>query len=197
MAHIDNRGFSVVIVGSNICQHSGSQGKVFFAAHQRLSHGDALEGIGISRQLFNQIGVFIAMHQVRRLHDQSLDTIFHGTVQRFGDVVNHLTVPVLHMVNDDLAGESPANAPVGECPLQSALNSADGHAAAVIEARSEGDHQQFLLPDFIRIQRVVQRGVTGFIVLFLFCILSKGRSFAAAPCGKEGEHQTQGQDKRE
>ena len=136
------------------------------------------------------------MHQVRRLHDQSLDTIFHGTVQRFGNVVNHLTVPVLHMVNDDLAGESPADAPIGKCLLQGALNSADGHAAAVIEARSEGDHQQFLLPDLIRIQRVVQRSVTGFIVLFLFRVFGKSRSSAVAPCSKESEHQTQGQDKR-
>ena len=99
------------------------------------------------------------------------------------------------MVNDDMAGKGAAYAEVRESFFQRVFDSTDGQAAAVVIAGAEADDEKFLLSDFILIARVVQRGITGFVVFFLFLFFGKRNGAHRAEPGEEGcrkcEHQKQ------
>ena len=72
------------------------------------------------------------MHQVGRLNQQDPDPVLDGTLQRPGHVVDRFAVPSEHVIDDDLAGESPAHAPLRERLDQGALHTADGQTAAYL-----------------------------------------------------------------
>lgn len=166
VAHKADGGLSVVILLR--CVHNGlcHSFKIFVRGQQRLTDGHLLKGIGILGYLIHQIVVFETTHQMGGLHHQRLDTIIHRTIQCFRHIVDGDIISALYMVNDNLAGKSPAHAVVRAGIGNGALNGTDGQSAAVIIAGAEADDQQLPLPDLILVARIVQAGVPRFVVFF-------------------------------
>ena len=65
------------------------------------------------------------------------------------------------MVDDNLCSEGTADGPVGECGGNGILNALDVGDTAAIEGGAEGDHQDFLLANFVGIAGIVQGGIAG------------------------------------
>ena len=128
-------------------------------AQKRLRHADGLEITRDGIHGFHELVVLRAVHQVCRLDDEILHAICLRARQCLRDVVDLLAVPGLHMVDDDLGRERPAHGPVRIGLLDSLLDSADILCAAVVEGGAEAHHQDLVLADLIRVQRIVQGGV--------------------------------------
>ena len=174
VSHEADSGLPVVIVLRRLHDGVSHRAEILVRGEQRLSDHDLLKAVGVLCDLVLQIRVLQSVHQVGRLDHQGLHAVLHCAVQCLPHVVNNLPVPLFHVVDDDLAGECAADAPVRECFLQGFLDGADGLPAAVVEAGSEAHHQQFLLPDVIPVPRIVQGSIAG-IVVFFFLFLRRGR----------------------
>ena len=145
-------GLLIVIDGRGIAAH---------LTQQRLGDSNALKLILVGVDSLAHLIVLRAVHQMRRLDDQILDAVGHGTVQRLLHVVDLLAVTGLHMVDDDLGGKGAANAPIGVCGLQGILNALDVRRTAAVEGGAEADDQQLILTDVICVAGIIQRSITG------------------------------------
>ena len=140
------------------------------------------EGIRIIGDFVDEIRILEAvLHEVGRLDYERFHIVCDSPVERFLHVVDFDFVAGLDMVNDDLAGECTADAVIRKFFRKFLLDRADREPAAVIVARAEADDEKLLFADSVRVQRIVQRCVTGVIVLlvrFLCCALRSALCFA-------------------
>ena len=180
MAHEADGGVAVIVLGGRLGDGVGHRLEVPITGQQGRAYRDMLKGVGVLGQLVHQVRVLQAVHQVGGLDHQRFDAVVHRPVQGRLDIVDLHAVPLPHPVNDDLAGEGPADRPVREGLRQGRFNGADGQAAAVVVAGAEADHQQLLLPDLVLIAGVVQAGVSG---VHLLRILGEIRGRAASDTG--------------
>ena len=96
---------------------------------------------------------------MRRLHDEVLHAVGHGTLKRLGHIVDLLAVTGLNVVDDDLRRECAAHRPVGVSLLQGVLNALDVVDAAVVVGRAERNDQKLVFADAVLIAGIVQRSV--------------------------------------
>ena len=89
----------------------------------------------------DHIVVFIAAHNVGRLHHEGLDVVLDKALERLLDVVNFQSVPLLELVDDDLAGEGSAHLEFGKFLLDCLFDRADGLFPAVVVAGAEAHNQ--------------------------------------------------------
>ena len=125
------------------------------------ANGNGFKSVGILGHLVHQVVVLQAVHQMGGLNHQILDPVGDGTVQGLAHIVDDFAVPVLHMVDDDLAGEASSHGILREGLLHSRLDGANGQAAVVVVAGAKADHQQLVLADFIFVAGGVLAGVAG------------------------------------
>ena len=173
VAHEADGGLAVIIGGGGLYDGIGNRLEILIGGQQRLADGDSLKGIGILGNLVHQVAVLQAVHQMGGLNHQILDPVGDGTVQGLAHIVDDLAVPVLHMVDDDLAGEASSHGILREGLLHSRLDGANGQAAVVVVAGAKADHQQLALADLILVAGIIQRSIAGFVV---FLILFPGHS---------------------
>ena len=128
-------------------------------AQKRLRHADGLEIARHCSHGFHELVVLRAVHQVRRLNDEILHAVCLRARQCLVDIVDDFLIAGLHMVDDDLGRKRPAHGPVRIGLLNGLLDPADILCAAVVEGGAEAHHQDLVLADLIRVQRIVQGGV--------------------------------------
>ena len=143
--------FLILIDNSRIVAHF---------AEQRLCNSDALKLILIPVKQLVHLVVLCAVHEMRRLHNEVLNTVCNSAIKRLLHVIDLLIVTRLHVVDDDLSGERAADRPIRVGFLQSVLNALDILYATVVEGRTEADNEQLVFADFVFVARVVFRGVT-------------------------------------
>ena len=130
-------------------------------AQQGLSNGNAFELIRVLVHSFAHFVVLSAVHQVSRLNNQVLNAVGNSAVQSLLHVINFLAIAGLHMVDDDLCGESAADGPIRVSGLQGILDALDICRAAAVEGGAKADDQQFVFADLIPIAGIVQVGIAG------------------------------------
>ena len=168
VAHEADGGLAVIVVGCGVDDRLGHRVKVAVDVQQGLGQDKLVKGVGVCGELVLEIVVLKAVHQVGRLHDQGLDAVVDRAFKRLAHIVDDLSVAVFHMVNDDLACEGAADAPIGKRLLQGALDRADGQAAAVVVAGAKGHDEKLTLPDIVGVAGIVQRRVAGLVIFFVF-----------------------------
>ena len=167
MAHEADGGLAVVKLGGGVHDRLHDGLEILVAGQQRLADGDLLKRICIGGQLGHDIVVLQAIHQMGGLHHERFDAVGHSAVQRLGHVIDDLAVAGLDVINDDLAGKAAAHGIIREGLLHGGLDGPNGQAATIVVAGTEADDQQLVFADIVRIAGIVQRGVAGFVVLFL------------------------------
>ena len=130
-------------------------------AQQGLSNGNAFELIRVLVHSFAHFVVLSAVHQVSRLNNQVLNAVGNSAVQSLLHVIDFLAIAGLHMVDDDLCGESAADGPIRVSGLQGILDALDICRAAAVEGGTKADDQQFVFADLIPIAGIVQVGIAG------------------------------------
>ena len=117
MAHEADGGLAVVILGGGLGDGRCHPLKVCLVGEQGLADGQVLEGVGVLGRRVHQLFILQAVHQMGGLEDEGLDPVVHRPVQGLPDVVHGHPVPVLHFIQNDLAGKGPADRVVGEGSL--------------------------------------------------------------------------------
>ena len=141
MAHEHHGGLAVVIGGGVGGDGGDDRLEVIVGGQQGLAQNDLAEGILVVCQLVLQVVVLVTVHQMGGLDDEVLDAVGGGPVQSLGHVVDLQAVPLGQLVDDDLAGEGPADLIVGEGLLNGLLSGADGGVPALVVAGAEAHHQ--------------------------------------------------------
>ena len=179
VAHEYDGCLSVIIFGCPLCNGLYHSFIVFLTGDQGDSDRQLIESVRVLGRLFHQIIIFMTIHHVGRLDDQLFYLIINCSLQGSFHVIDLYTIPLCHMLNNDVGSKGPADRVVRESVFQGLLNGADGHTAAVIIAGTETDDQQFFVSDFILVAGIVKAGVTGLVILFFFlfrrgCIAGRG-----------------------
>ena len=103
-----------------------------------------------------------------RLYDQVFDTVIHGAVQCRINIVNQDAIAPLNMVDNNVCGKASSDRIIRESCFQIILDCTDGQATAVVEAGAEAEDKKLVFTDVILIADIVQRSITGIVVLLIF-----------------------------
>ena len=79
---------------------------------ERLRNGHGLKFVRIGLEIFGQLVVLRAVHEVGRLDDQVLHTVFDGALKGLLHVVDEFFIAGLYMIDDDLGRKCPPHRPV-------------------------------------------------------------------------------------
>ena len=93
------------------------------------------------------------------MDDDVLDAVGNSAVHGLFEVVDHFTVSVLHVVDDDLRSKASADVELRESSGDVLFDGADGESSGIVKAGSEGYDQDFRGADAVLIQRIVERSV--------------------------------------
>ena len=133
---------------------------IAYTAQKRLRDADCRKISPDRFDSLHELIVFRPVHQMRGLDHEIPDAVFLSARQRLLYVVDHFAVPGLHMVEDDLGRKRPAHGPVGIGRLDRLLDPADIRRPAVVEGSSKAHDKDLILPDPVRIERVIGRGIS-------------------------------------
>ena len=129
--------------------------EIIIACEERLAENYLFKGVGIACNSVNDLVILDTVHQVCGLDNKVFYAVVNSSFESLVDVIDVDTVTALNVVDDDVCCKTTAHRVFRESLVESALDSADSQAAAVVEAGSEAEHQQLIVADIVLISDIV------------------------------------------
>ena len=141
MSHKHNGSLPVVILFGRICNRCNHSIKVPVTCQQGLSQSNTLKIAFVLCQLICQICVLKPIHQMGRLHYQSLYAVCRSSFQGFLHIINLQSVPFSKLVNDNLGSISRSQTAPWNPFLNIRFYCFNRNTAVFIVAGAETHHQ--------------------------------------------------------
>lgn len=137
MSHVNDGSTFGIVISGGVYKYLYECVIVRVGGKKVLADLDAVKLIVILVDLFDNIIILIAAHNMSGLNDNFLNAVSNKAIKSLGYVVNGEVVTLLELVNDYLAGESTTDFVIGISGPESFLDGADGLLAGIVIAGSK------------------------------------------------------------